>query len=232
MKKKFFLFTGMFVILASVFFACKHELPFSIDNPSEVPGNTGRNCSPDSVYFANDIQPLLNSSCAMAGCHDVVSHKEDVVLNNYTNTMRIVTPGNASRSKLYKEMLKTGSDQMPPLPMPAMTAAQLAKVEKWINQGAKNNACDKCDTTDFKYSTAIKPLMDTKCVGCHNPSNLGGNIDLSTYNAVKVVALNGKLYGSVAWTAGISAMPKGGVKMPACEIVQIQKWIAAGTPNN
>ena len=74
--------------------------------------------------------------------------------------------------------------------------------------------------------------MDRKCVGCHNPSNLGGNIDLSTYIAVRTVALNGKLYGSVAQQPGYSPMPKNSPKLSDCEIKQVQKWIAAGSLNN
>jgi len=75
-------------------------------------------------------------------------------------------------------------------------------------------------------------MMDAKCTGCHNPGNLGGNIDVSTYAALKVIALNGKLYGSVAHQSGFSAMPKSAAKMSDCEITQVQKWIANGSLNN
>lgn len=122
---------------------------------------------------------------------------------------------------------------MPPPPMPAFTSAQKALIQKWINQGAKNNSCiASCDTAVFTYALAVKPIMDAKCTGCHNPTNLGGNIDLSTYNAVRVVALNNKLYGSVAHQTGYSPMPKNSAKLSDCEIRQIQKWIAAGSLNN
>lgn len=229
--------TGLLTVVAVlVFFACKHEIPFPAGTTvvTEVPnpGTSGRTCSPDSVYFANEIQPMINAGCAMAGCHDAVTHAEGLNLTTYTGILKIVSPRNAGGSKLYKEIIRTDKDRMPPPPMPAMSTDQLAKIQKWINQGAVNNVCDKCDTTDFKYSTAIKPLLATKCVGCHNSASLGGGVDLASYATVKTSALSGKLLGSVKWTAGISAMPKGGVKMPDCEITQIQKWINAGTPNN
>lgn len=214
--------------------SCKHEPPPVPDtgNPGGVvglPGTVGRACSPDSVYFANEIFPLITSTCSMAGCHDAASHKDGVNLTSYSNMMKYVVPGNAANSKLYKEI---ANGSMPPRPMAAWTTDQKTKLQKWINQGAKNNACDACDTTDFKYSTAIKTLMANKCQGCHNPSSLGGNVDLSTYAAVKASALSGKLYGSITWAAGVSAMPKGGLKMPDCEIKQVKKWIDAGAPNN
>ncbi len=236
MQKKW-LATGTLIVSVTVlFFACKHELPFpaGIIPVAEVanPGSSGKTCSADTVYFANEIQPLLNSSCAMTGCHDAITHKEGINLSTYLGTLKIVSPGKPSSSKLYSTIVQSGSNRMPPPPSPAMTTAQIAKIQKWITQGAINNVCDQCDTTNFKFSTAIKPLMDNKCVGCHNSASLGGNIDLSGYAGIKSAAVSGKLYGSVNWSNGISAMPKGGVKMPACEIQQIKKWIDAGTPNN
>lgn len=219
-----------------VFLACKHELPFpaGVVPIAEVanPGSSGRTCSADTVYFANEVQPLLNSSCAMSGCHDATTHAEGINLSSYLGTLKIVSPGRPGSSKLYTEIVKTGGERMPPPPMPALSSAQIAKIQKWISQGSVNNVCDQCDTTSFKFSTAIKPLMDNKCVGCHNTASLGGNIDLSTYAGIKSAGASGKLYGSVNWSNGISAMPKGGVKMPDCEIKQIKKWIDAGMLNN
>ncbi len=217
--------------------SCKHEIPSLPDtgNPGGVngiPGSTGRVCSTDTVYFANDILPLITSTCSMAGCHDAITHKEGVNLTTYSNIMRYVIAGNAGSSELYKEVIKTSTERMPPPPMPAWTADQKAKLQKWINQGAKNNACDACDTTDFKYSTAIKTLMANKCQGCHNPFSLGGGIDLSTYTSVKAAAVSGRLYGSITWATGFIRMPQGGIKMPDCEIKQVKKWIDAGTLNN
>lgn len=236
MKKTILKAGGIAGLCAVLFLACKHELPFppGVVPVLEVPnpGSSGKTCSPDTVYFANEIQPLLNSSCAMSGCHDAVTHAEGLNLSNYIGTLKIVSPGNPSSSKLYTQLLKSGDERMPPPPMTALSSTQIEKIQKWISQGAVNNVCDQCDTTNFKFATAIKPIMDNKCVGCHNAASLGGNVDLSSYAGIKAAAVSGKLYGSVTWSNGISAMPKGGVKMPSCEIVQIKKWIDAGTPNN
>ncbi len=216
-----------------IFFACRHQLD-GVNNGSN--GGTPpavSNCSPDSVYFVNEVLPIISSNCTMSGCHDNVTHADGVNLTTYTKIMQYVSPGNASNSKLYKVIIKTNGDRMPPAPMAPLTADQKAKIQKWINQGAKNNNCvGSCDTTVFTYSVAVKTIMSNKCVGCHNPSNMGGNIDLSTYNAVKATALNGKLYGSVANQPGYSPMPKNSSKLPDCEIRQIQKWINAGSLNN
>ncbi len=230
----FFLITGLFVLNA-----CRHE----ILNPGNGSGGGGTggggnlpptsNCNPDSVYFVNDIMPLISSNCTMSGCHDNITHADGVNLTTYNKIMGYVRPGDAANSKLYKVIIKTDGDRMPPPPMAPMTTAQKALIQKWINQGAKNNSCiGSCDTTVFTYSGAVKPIMDNKCAGCHNPSNLGGNIDVSTFAAVRVVALNGKLYGSIAHQTGYSPMPKNAAKLSDCEIRQVQKWITAGSQNN
>lgn len=237
MKNMFFYTALLLAGIMLVLFACRHELP----GPLTGGGGTGgggnplptQTCSPDSVYFVNQVMPIISSNCTMGGCHDNITHADGVNLTTYTNIMKYVRAGDAANSKLYKVIIKTNGDRMPPPPMPPLTAAQKALIQKWINQGAKNNSCiGACDTTVFTYSGAVKPIMDAKCAGCHNPANLGGNIDVSTYTAVKVVALNGKLYGSVAHQAGYSPMPKNSAKLSDCEIRQIQKWISAGSLNN
>ncbi|MBL0271726.1 MAG: hypothetical protein IPQ06_01315 [Chitinophagaceae bacterium] len=237
MRNNFFL---LFLLLVSgivLLYACKHEILFQ-DNSGGTGGGGGNppptsNCNPDSVYFVNQIVPILSSNCTMSGCHDNITHAEGVNLTTYTKIIQYVVPGNAANSKLYKVIIKTDGDRMPQPPMAPLTNAQKALLQKWINQGAKNNNCiGSCDTTVFTYSGAVKPILDNKCVGCHNPSNRGGNIDLSTYAPVKTEALNGKLYGSVAQQTGYSPMPKNGAKLSDCEIRQIQKWITAGSQNN
>jgi mono/diheme cytochrome c family protein len=228
------------LLAATILFliACRHEILYPGTGSGGGTGGGGNPpptsaCSADSVYFVNQVMPLISSNCTMSGCHDNITQADGVILTTYTSIMKYVKAGDAANSKLYKVIIKTNGDRMPPPPMPPFTAAQKALIQKWINQGAKNNSCAAaCDTTVFTYSGAVKSIMDAKCAGCHNPANLGGNIDVSTYNAVKAVALNGKLYGSVAHQAGYSPMPKNSAKLSDCEIKQIQKWVNNGALNN
>lgn len=220
------------ILFLVILVSCKHDIPVQV---IETPPTGGeQTCSPDTVYFQNKVLPLLNSSCAMSGCHDAITHKEGVNLTTYGNIIATggVMPGNPTGSDLYKVLNKTGGDQMPPPPAAAFTQAQKDIIYKWILQGAKNNACNDCDTAVFTYSGAVSPLMNNYCKGCHNPSSLGGGIDLSTYAAVRSVALNGKLMGSIKHQAGFIAMPQGSNKLSDCKIEQVQKWVTAGSPNN
>jgi hypothetical protein len=170
----------------------------------------------------------------MSSCHDAITKKEGVNLTTYSNILATggVIPGNPANSKLYKVLNKTGNESMPPPPAPAFTQAQKDIIYRWILQGAKNNACNDCDTTLFTYSGAVSPIMNTFCKGCHNPASLGGGIDASTYAAVKAIAVNGKLMGSITHKTGFIAMPQGSTKLSDCRIKQIQKWMTAGSLNN
>ncbi|MBL0182910.1 MAG: hypothetical protein IPP96_11705 [Chitinophagaceae bacterium] len=220
------------ILFLLILLSCKHEIPVQVIE-SPVSGGE-QTCSADTVYFQNKVLPLLNSSCAMSGCHDAITHKEGINLATYGNIMATggVRPGNPGNSKLYTVLNRTGNERMPPPPAAAFTQAQKDIVYKWIMQGAKNNACNDCDTAVFTYSGAVAPLMNTYCKGCHNPSSLGGGIDLGVYAGVKSVALNGKLLGSIKHQTGFIAMPQGSTKLSDCKIEQVQKWVAAGAPNN
>lgn len=213
---------------------CKHEIPFADKPGNENPPVLSGSCSADTVYFANSILPLLSSGCAMGGCHDAITHEEGLVLNSYAGILKIVQPGNASSSKLYKVITNPDpGDVMPPPPHARFSSADIALIQKWINQGAKNNQCKaSCDTSLYTFSGVVMPLINTYCKGCHNPASPGGGIDLSNYNAIKLVAGNGKLLGSIKHAPGYSAMPQGGNKLQDCQVRQVEKWIQAGANNN
>jgi hypothetical protein len=224
---------GLILFLLILFFSCKHEIPPQNLTDPPVAGGT-QTCSADTVYFQNKVLPLINSSCAMSGCHDAVTRKEGINLSSYANIIATggVKPGDPANSKLYKVLNRTGSDRMPPPPAAAFTQTQKDIIYKWILQGAGNNACNDCDTTVFTYNAGIAPIINTYCKGCHNASSLGGGIDLSIYTGVKNIAANGKLEGSITHATGYSAMPQGSAKLSDCRITQIKKWIAAGALNN
>ena len=90
-----------------------------------------------------------------------------------------------------------------------------------------------CDTTNVTYVNTVAPLLQSNgCVSCHSGGAPSGNIALDTYNGVRTVAQNGKLYGAINHSAGFSPMPQGGSKMTSCNINRIKAWIDAGSNNN
>ncbi|RYD71392.1 MAG: hypothetical protein EOP53_23755 [Sphingobacteriales bacterium] len=231
----------LFMLVSLCFPACKHEIPIP---PGKTPGNTDTNnnsgntekpCSADSVYFENEILPMLSSNCGMAGCHGNGSAQDGVDLTNYQSIMNTadVRPGNPNGSNLYEVITEDDEDKrMPQPPKPPLSAEQIAKINKWILQGAKNNKCSSCDSTQVTFSQTVMPVISTNCKGCHNSNLASGNIELTNYEQVKTVALNGKLSGVITHSTGYTPMPQGAKKLPDCTINKIKTWIAAGAPNN
>lgn len=214
--------------------SCKHDPADTIDITDTTTNSVS--CNPDTVYFAQEILPVLQSSCAMSGCHDANTHKEGIILDSYakilsTGKIKINDPAD---SKIYEAINENGDDIMPPPPAASMSAEFKSKLLKWISQGAKNNSCveKECDTTNVTYAASIKPIMSTYCQGCHSGSNPGGGINLTTYEGVKTIALSGQLYGSVAWLGSYSQMPQNASKLSDCNIKKIQIWISNGSLNN
>lgn len=219
MKFQFFLAFGAILLLPS----CKHELPEVIDDSSP--------CLPGVVYFKNDVLPILQSNCAMSGCHDAKTAREGIRLTDYANVMRAgVEAGKSRNSDLYQILItQNAGDRMPPPPA-SLTADQIKTIKDWIDQGAKNNACTSCDSSGtVSYSAKIWPLINSGCTGCHG---YGKNTQLTSYSDVKVQVDNGKLSGALNHKSGFLPMPQGGAKWTDCQLRMLDRWIADGAPNN
>lgn len=230
-----------FAVVALLLFAisCQHKpeivLPGGGGGGTNNPPVTN-NCNPDSVYFENDILPLLTSNCGVPGCHDAATQTEGINVTSYAALMAsdIVRAGNPGNSDLIEVINETNpGKRMPQPPRPALTPEQIQKLTKWVQQGAKNNKCNSgCDTTKFTFSAGVKPIIDLRCKGCHGPTAPSAGISLDTYSGVKAQVDNGKLLPVITHAPGAKQMPQGTAKMPDCEITIIQKWVNAGAANN
>lgn len=159
------------VFMASFIFVsgCKHDPVNGViidpDNPDN-PDPTGVPCEPGVVYFVNDVLPILISNCAFSGCHDAASAKDGVILIDYNSVMNTadVRAGRPDNSDLYEVLVDDDiEDRMPRYPNPPLTPAQINIIYTWINQGAKNNACDEttgiCLTDNMSYVSDIMPIL-------------------------------------------------------------------------
>ncbi len=216
--------------------SCQHD-PFIGPNMLPDPPVSGM-CDPDSVYFQNQILPILVSNCTESGCHNLQDRKEGVVLDSYQNLLATVedaTNNDFEKNKLIRAILDSDpDDRMPPAPNAPLSTVQIDLIKRGVTLGALNNAGDEnfggCDPTDAKYSSLIQPLIQAKCLGCHSGNNPQGGVKLSNYTEIKAYALNGKLYSSI--TRSSSWMPLGGAKLDECSLQRIQAWIQLGAPEN
>lgn len=92
----------------------------------------------------------------------------------------------------------------------------------------------RCDDTTgtASYTRKIVPILQQYCYSCHTGGFPSGNIQMGNYSADKVIAQNGKLYGSINHMSGFSPMPQSGGKLMSCQIAVIKKWIDEGMLDN
>jgi hypothetical protein len=187
-------------------------------------------CDPDTVYFSNDVLPLVVSSCATTGCHSKDSHREGVILTDYSSILRTggIKPGDPNDSKFLETLTDNGEDRMPPSPSDPWNSEQIEMMRQWIAQGAQNNACsDGCDTSNVTFSGQIWPMMEKYCTGCHSAGSAGGGIVISGYDDMVALAGNGNLMGSIRYEPGYAKMPTN-QQLSECNINLLQKWIDDG----
>jgi mono/diheme cytochrome c family protein len=246
-NKILFIFLGYLVILfCFIISSCQHDIIIPADygykGPCNCPGDSipiikEKPCSTDTVYFRNTILPLIQSSCGRppygsVQCHDINAGGEQQPLVSYQNIRQIVVAGSANSSTLYDKITKTDpQDRMPPAPLSALTPEQINLIKKWIEQGAKDNACNSCDTTAFKFSTTISLIIRDNCKGCHSGSSPSKGVSLTSYAEIHAIVLDGRLKNVLNVLNGYKQMPPAGKLLP-CRIVQINKWIANGAPND
>lgn len=236
MQRTVFSVSVLFFLFVMAILACKHE-PI-IPNDPVVDPPTGGTCDPDSIYFENQILPLLVSNCTEAGCHNAQDHEEGIVLTSYQSllsTVERVTSNDWSKNKLIKSLQETNLEKRMPQNKPPFSTEQINLIKAWVNQGAVNNACDEssggCDTiAGAKFATFVQPLVQSKCKGCHSGTTPQGGIKLTTYSEIRTIALDGRFYNSV--NASANWMPKGGAKLSDCNLVKLKTWIDSGALEN
>lgn len=90
-------------------------------------GNPPDPCDGVPVSFSANVLPIIQSSCALSGCHITGSTNGPGQLTNYTEVFNArVAIRNAVNSGI---MPKTGS----------LTATQKSSILCWIDKGAANN---------------------------------------------------------------------------------------------
>ena len=107
------------------------------------------------------------------------------ITDNFPPSNKLVIPGKADQSMLYKVLVGGGFvPRMPPFggPFPADKAAQ---VKAWIDAGAKQDAFDK----------TVGPMLKASCSGCHSAAHATAGIGLDSFDAL-VKSANGQLHNN------------------------------------
>ena len=98
------------------------------------------------VCFERDVLPIYTNSCAISGCHDGKG-EAGPALNNYTNIVKTVVPGDPGASSSYQAITSTwGENKMPPDRPISLDNRTMIRV--WIEQGALNTVCRTAKAAD------------------------------------------------------------------------------------
>lgn len=195
--------------------------------------SSGTVTNPTGVCFNSQILPFFQSNCAKSGCHDTKTKAEGYDLSTYAGILKKgISKTNPASSTLYKVMIDTGKNRMPPSPAAKLTTTQTDLVLTWIKEGAKETNCTVViNSENPTYSGTIKPYLDVNCVGCHQSGNASGGVILDNYNNVKAMATNGTFVGVISYATEYRPMPPS-YKSSDCQITAVQNWIKNGAKND
>jgi hypothetical protein len=123
---------------------CLTLLPLAIacgggggDPPANNGGNNGGNAT---IFFAQDIQPILTSDCIT--CHGGsggLDLQSWAGLNAGGASGATVVAGDPDNSLLIKRLEGTIGPQMPLGGLPPLSAPEIETIKQWIQEGAQDN---------------------------------------------------------------------------------------------
>lgn len=118
-----------FVLPALIFISCYK------DNKEDMYGlGIGNDCDTTDVTFSATISPVLQSKCATSGCHDAGTQSSGVNLSAYSGAKSIAVNGSLmqviNHASGYPAMPQGGAK---------LDDCTIAKIQKWVNDGAPNN---------------------------------------------------------------------------------------------
>lgn len=128
MIKKLIIYSGILLVMVSGLTGCYRDviLPDAAVDPDGPP---------QAISFKADIAPMVNTKCALAGCHVSGGHKpnmtiggsyQEIVNGGFVNT---IIP---KESTIYKMMNGEMQQYIP-------SAVDRQKIYDWIRNGAPNN---------------------------------------------------------------------------------------------
>ena len=92
-----------------------------------------------------------------------------------------------------------------------------------------------CDSDVMSYVDNIEPIITANCTSCHSGETPSASLNLDSFDAVKLSALNTTndgLINRVERLEGESGAMPTNYRLTQCQIDQINSWIDQGALNN
>ena len=127
--KKLFIYAGLLLVIGGIGLTGCYKDVIMPDATVDPDGPA------QAVSFKNDVAPIMNTKCALSGCH--VSGARKPFLSTALSYQEIVSGGFVNtfvpkESILYKSINGTMREYIP-------SAVERQKVYDWIRNGAPNN---------------------------------------------------------------------------------------------
>ncbi len=130
------------LFLVMVAFACTN-------NEEDLLTAPGTEDPIEQISYADQIQPIFNTSCGGSGCHTSGGAASGVNLASYAQAVastgnlyneRVIQAGNADGSPLVDKLEPnpTHGSRMP-LGRSALSNTQIQTIRTWIDEGARDN---------------------------------------------------------------------------------------------
>jgi formylglycine-generating enzyme required for sulfatase activity len=138
------------------------------------------------VDFEVEIKPIIEAACLR--CHDEHNADGDLRLDSLANAKSggangpSIVPGDAADSSFYSRMVLPADDlEIMPPDGPPLDKAQVARVQKWIEEGAKWPVEVKLEVQPrIDFAEHVQPILEIHCVSCHSGDEPEGAFDLTT----------------------------------------------------
>lgn len=124
-------------------------------------------CGQEKVDFVKSVQPIFANACYE--CHGEKKPKGKFRLDSKELALKggasgkAIVPGNAKGSYLVKRLRGEGGEDRMPLDHDALSAGQVAMVERWIDEGANWPDSASVSTakieTHWSYVKPVRPLV-------------------------------------------------------------------------
>lgn len=226
----------MVFIIAVV--SCQHE-PFVNSSlpPSGIDTVIGSGPN-GSICFEDDILYIFTTSCTgsnvVKGCHDAASHEKGYVFDNPANIIKKgIIKGNPGASRVFTVLIEKDADERMPKSPFSISDSQVDKIWQWIKNGAdttKNCNTTKCDTSNVTYTTISSLLNARGCYNCHKSPSPVGKYDLTSYDALKAMAVSGRLMKALDRTGPFPMPSSAEAKFKTCELGTVRTWIRNNYP--
>ncbi len=151
--------------------------------------------SPTVAY--QEVAPIVNERCII--CHNGPTAPRGLQLTGYKNILQgsengpVVNPGDPASSELIKRIKGVSTPRMPLTGPPFLSDEQIALIEQWVAQGAKEKAApaaslkpaealpekaapvaEPSPRSEVATYADVEPIFKMRCMKCHNTKGLMG----------------------------------------------------------